>query len=368
MSLIARKPFSIPLFFKIIGAFLCALLVWEIILSNFVDKIPGHLNDPNLGSVYSKGVLVQSKEGHSLTHINSLGMRNEEILPKQTNEIRILVLGDSYTQGLQVSDDELYTSILGKDLTSENKNQSIITVINAGRPGASPAYYLYLANYYKSIIQPDYVVIQTNDTDWTDDIFNKTQNFYEELINGQFESVKNNNFISGSTLANRFPKLQFLKELANFPIFHFAVSQIQDILKSQTTNNKAIDTNITSKGYQQDTALFEKNRIAFQPVMDSTLKGLRDSYEKVVFLYIPSIDYNNLTSEPTSIENVFAITAKNNHVDVINMRDRYIQYYHQTYRPCYGFNNTSLGIGHINIYGHLLIAEKLNGFFQERFR
>ena len=57
-----------------------------------------------LGRLLAPGLYVSGQEGFCVTHVNRLGMRNREIGPKRPGDYRILMLGDSYTEGFQVGD------------------------------------------------------------------------------------------------------------------------------------------------------------------------------------------------------------------------------------------------------------------------
>jgi len=78
--------------------------------------------------------------------INSLGLRGEEItLEKPSGVKRILVLGDSYTYGVYVGNDETYPAVLEELFERDGRN---IQVINAGyADGWSPdEHYAWLIN------------------------------------------------------------------------------------------------------------------------------------------------------------------------------------------------------------------------------
>jgi len=70
--------------------------------------------------------------------ISSQGIRNKEVtLPKPANTYRILALGDSFTFGEGVNQDEAWPQMLEKELNGLEKEKKI-EVVNAGKPGASP--------------------------------------------------------------------------------------------------------------------------------------------------------------------------------------------------------------------------------------
>ena len=88
--------------------------------------------------------------------INSKGLRGREYpYQKETGTFRILVLGDSFTAGLQVEDDQLFTTLLEKRLNDSRSTE----VINAGVVGYGTANELaYFVNEGHKY-QPDLVLL-----------------------------------------------------------------------------------------------------------------------------------------------------------------------------------------------------------------
>lgn len=68
------------------------------------------------------------------TRTNALGLRGSEVLPKRPGERRILAIGDSFTYGHGVGDDETYPAVLATLLRAAHGD---VTVVNAGVPGYS---------------------------------------------------------------------------------------------------------------------------------------------------------------------------------------------------------------------------------------
>jgi len=100
--------------------------------------------------------------------INELGIRDKPITPKQKQFTRIVITGDSYTEGLGAPYDSTWPRMLEKNLAQNGIN---VEVIDAGRSG-SDIFFDYL--FYRDILHslnPDVVVCAMNLTDYTDYIF-----------------------------------------------------------------------------------------------------------------------------------------------------------------------------------------------------
>lgn len=334
------------LFLKALLALFCALLVWEVILSTTVIKIPGNYKHPELGKIYKKGLIISGQEGYSITHINSLGMRNKEITLKQPGEKRIITLGDSYTMALQVDDNHIFTTLLDKYLNKNIKNHDF-NVINAGILGYSPANYIYLSDFYKKTINPDYVVVQINASDFCRDMIDKNT-FINTIKQGNTYKLKvNKEFVSENPLKKMFSQLN---DFTVFSTFRLSAEKIQEMLAMKKTNVENAD----KIGDYYDLA-------------DWSFKNLKSNYKNLVILYIPEIDYTDIDKKPLKVEFDIEKAAKKYNVNLINMRAPFIDYYKKTLQPVNGFNNTKPGDGHLNDAGHKLIAEKLADYFKGKF-
>jgi len=109
------------------------------------DPLLGWDNLPNSGGRFSRS------EFSYPVQINSLGMRDTEVKPKQPGEFRVAVLGDSFTWGVGVSYGERFTEVV------EARDPGI-NALNFGVSGFSPIQYLQqLDNVFA--LKPDYVVV-----------------------------------------------------------------------------------------------------------------------------------------------------------------------------------------------------------------
>ncbi len=92
-------------------------------------------------------------------HINSRGHRGAEFIDAKGDRRRLLVIGDSFTFGWGVNDDDTYPAQLQKRLNSLTPDSNV-EVVNAGfAAGYSPdTYYLYLKNEGLAL-EPDAIVV-----------------------------------------------------------------------------------------------------------------------------------------------------------------------------------------------------------------
>ena len=141
---------------------------WQRVRPIYLQE-PGHertghryLHDPLLGWRNIPGWEANTN-GKKLT-INSRGLRDREYaLAKPAGVRRVLVLGDSYTWGYGVADDEIYTEVLERSLASRGAK---VQVINSGVSGwGTDQEFLFLKSEGIKY-QPDVVVLAlylTND-------------------------------------------------------------------------------------------------------------------------------------------------------------------------------------------------------------
>src|SRR5215472_4056700 len=90
---------------------------------------------------------------------NALGFREPRLpAPKPPGTVRIVVLGDSFTQGYGVDESDAYPRRLEALLGAWDRSRSY-EVINLGVPGSSPPDYLYNLREVGLAYHPDVVVV-----------------------------------------------------------------------------------------------------------------------------------------------------------------------------------------------------------------
>lgn len=88
-----------------------------------------------------------------IARINALGLRGRDVEEKTTGALRILILGDSYTFGSGVADDETFSAVLERQLGEP------VEVINAGVPGYGIFQFVELFRRLGPALRPDIVIV-----------------------------------------------------------------------------------------------------------------------------------------------------------------------------------------------------------------
>ncbi|MGV3773017.1 MAG: hypothetical protein ACO1QB_08955 [Verrucomicrobiales bacterium] len=325
---------------KTLAAALAAWGVWEVVLSNTVVQRPGYVTHPELGRIYKSGPYTHGTEGFSRTRINSLGFRDDWEPSSISTNRRILFLGDSFTEALQVQDGELFVNLV------EKGSWQPVEAINAGRSGGSPAFYIHLRSFYETVTKPDQVVIQLNEGDFLDDALHTGRNFYIVPEGESFATVHNKNFSSANPLMQKLGKLRGLMEFSTAAV---AAESVQFLLKP-TQPHGAAPKPAPAKASVDEPKL--RNLIQW------TLEELQ-KYPTPHILYLPTLNYSNLDEPPPLTEREITAACEASKIPLVNMRSAFVEHFRKTYEPAHGFANTKPAMGHLNEAGHRLVAREL---------
>ena len=185
---------------------------------------------------------------------NSLGLRGPEIGPKARR--RILLLGDSFTYGFGISDDETFASRL-QTITGDE-------VINGGNGGSGTDYALRFYETMGKTLQPDLVVLCFFPNDFQD---NERGTYYD-------------NDLSPRDLSQTVSaKKQFLNNAAcNWLLEH---SQLANLIK----------VNVIRTGLWQVSGPIDENHInadLARRYIAALETRVRESHAEFLVLYLPS--------------------------------------------------------------------------------
>lgn len=109
---------------------------------------------------------IDYKKRFKTQRVNSLGARGKEFdLKKPKGKKRILCVGDSFTYGWEVGDNETFPAYLQAILDKEAKN---FQVLNFGCNGYTILHEVNFVKYYGLAYEPDFVLVAASLTDFND--------------------------------------------------------------------------------------------------------------------------------------------------------------------------------------------------------
>jgi hypothetical protein len=165
-SWLLRLVFLIALVFTAIGVVETGFILYDLRTGVFSAS-----RAPDVGfGIRSWTVHHALRPGYSSPniHINSFGLRSPEVaVPKPAGTIRILLLGDSFTFGLRVKDDETFGRRLEEDLRGRY-GTAPIEVVSAGVLSYCPLLEYLQYRHHLHVLEPDLVVLNFDMSDVQD--------------------------------------------------------------------------------------------------------------------------------------------------------------------------------------------------------
>jgi len=247
------------------------------------------------------------QERFSIAHkTNSFGLLSEEIsLEKPADTFRIIVMGDSYTEALQVSDDKNYCRQLQDLLNSRGMpTNKKVEVLNAGVSGYSPLmHYLYFQRELAHL-KPDMVIVQLFANDVYEDNETRARSIMSEeglplKISRYFLEKHYNKVVRADTFDANSPAYRLTKFFINKSrFFEYMYVKIINVRKQSAFHQKMVRTRDFTNGYQffilnpehmltQDEAFRARTWGNTQHYL-LALKGLvEDSQAQFMIFYIP---------------------------------------------------------------------------------
>ena len=165
-SWILRLVFLVALLFTTIGIVETAFILYDLRTGAFSAS-----RAPDLGfGIRSWTVHHALRPGYasSFVNINSLGLRTPEVaIPKPAGTVRILLLGDSFTFGLRVRDDETFGRRLEEGLRGKY-GTAPVEVVSAGVLSYCPLLEYLQYRHHLHALEPDLVVLNFDMSDVQD--------------------------------------------------------------------------------------------------------------------------------------------------------------------------------------------------------
>jgi hypothetical protein len=321
------------------------LALGEAVVRRWIESPSTALGDPRYGFVQPPHTrIVHSSEGWSETRTNALGLFDDELQSHPGH--RALLLGDSYAEALQVPRAASFQRVAERDAPGWE-------VVNAGMSGRSPVQYADWLDEWDKRLHPEIVLVQINDGD-LDDL----------------------------TLALRHPGASGMIEALGSGDEHGVRRLAHDVLRGSALATLVWRRVSLLSGYERErlaqrfthvaatSAAIERHppldpRLA--PMLDALYRRMAAHGHRVVFVYVPRIDYFAEPCAPVYAERraFYHAFAERNHVELIDPTEAFCAEFRRTGQPVHGFANSVMGSGHINRRGHRLVGEAIAAALRE---
>lgn len=338
-------------------AFLAAFTAFCIIsvFCFFYCNQPSHHTTPTKSTDYywdKNSLSFIGTEGFAFTKTDENGYVNT--YPKKDDEIDILLMGSSHTEGFNVDENENYAYLLNNLLTENNKN---MYAYNIGTSGHTLSRCLRNLESATNEFKPSkYIIIETSSLEIP-------LSDLEKLDEGTLDVLPS--YDSG--IVYYLQKSDFLRRV---------YSQFSNVMKQNTPNENATPQSDDTDNSLSDNPSNTSSAVEANPYDIYLEKALKNASNiakengcELVILYNAEIkiDYNGNVEALQVSENgeKFQAMCEKYDIAIINMYPVFSQAYDETNKLPQGFSNTEVGRGHINKHGHSEIAKELYRYITE---
>jgi hypothetical protein len=299
------------------------------------------VQDPVLGAIVPAGYTVRSRiEGSGVAHYEDRGVRRAADMGPRPGA-PILCLGDSFTEAYQVSDEDVYTTLVERSL---NRAGVPATVLNFGKSDASVADYVAHSQAYETAFTPIWTVVQVHDRDFTSEAWEPWKNHFRQRCNTCSVEVVPITPAPENAVRRTMRWLRNRSALTGFG----GTRLLELVIASRQTREAAGAAELRS-AKPTSTNDF--------PVTEE-LRMLADAYDgHLTVLLLGSFDPAR-PSRDTDGEAAVKRAAREAGISLASSKDEYAALAEEGIAP-HGFSNTALNDGHMNAAGHAAAARVL---------
>lgn len=315
-------------------AFSSALLIVNFGLF-FYHRPTGWIDRTNSSthSIWNPGtIVVQGIEGHGVHAVDENGYLNAGRL---IEDGYTLVVGASFTAGKEVSPGKRYTDIMNTCLRGGGQSDELY-VYNVAQDGF---FFPDIVSCFPALVQEfpnsKNIIIEIGSTDFSADSLAQAQ------VQWEFDESQ-----TGKNILNNLS----LKQKIKFQIKECL--PVLSLLKIQV-----------NRLFQDDyRALADEDSERQMENLDAVLALIRSEYDgRLIICYHPNVKITNdgmsVVYEKTTPG--FSVLCQKNNIEFVDMSDAFLNAYEEDFSVPYGFNNITIGTGHISRDGHRVIAEEL---------
>jgi hypothetical protein len=340
----------------LVQASLCcslSLLAVELILRSLIYNPPLRRDVTNwagdLPGVHT--LMLWGKEGYGLTQYIKWGEINTPYHDARKNN-DVIVLGDSQTECLQVSDAQKFTSVAE---TTARRDGYDVDLHNLGRSGAAMADYVSWIPPYRSIYKPETIVVQLTMDDFTES-FHEGQfnNFF--LREDQKIGLTQTYDLSTGFIQKARIKINLVPQIKDLGARRWALLT-QDTLLGAPAANEVSETSEDVPDENMNTGTFVPELADQQMQMLLEVSG--DLPLIIVLLpSAPSISGNGILMDDPEHQQLKEFIERYPGITVVDPLPEFRELVSTGHMPR-GFFNSTPGSGHLNNYGNEVVGQML---------
>ena len=342
-----NRPTKTNVFIRALVSGLSILLLTELILRIFFISPSKQIFDEELGWRYKpNSKLIYTSEGYGTHQLNELGL-NDSTLSTKISDSKVLFLGDSFTEALEVSRPKNFISILSQQYQH-------ISFLNAGRGAYAPVHQLTVSNrIIKQFPAQTYIYVMSHGDALTD-LLNLPIYLKHNQV-GKIISMQPKNEAK-DTIKNKFSALLHNSALATYLMrrYHKELKSVISFLQKSAPPPPRKEKR--TKKNQEKANLYSQKLLSF------VFSELNNTSQTII-LYIPNVIYksegqSNITDYSKREISIISKAAKDANVVFFNLSELFSHDYLKTSAPAFGFHNTQVGgEGHLNDHGHELVSK-----------
>ncbi len=296
--------------------------------------------DPVLDElVAGPGRIRWHREGDGTSHWIEHGVRRHT--PPAQDRPRVLVLGDSYTEALQVDDGETFADVAEARLRAIGSDTQLI---NEGSSTRSVAHYIALAPRFAELFSPTWTVVQLRDSDVMADAWHPAKTHFERTAGEGLRVVR-----VAPSARHGFSRILWdwrqRSALVGYAVVR--LGELREVASHEPPLFRAAET---------PRVTWEITSTPEDYPVEAELAALVDAFDaRVTLLYLASFD-PTAPLTPTPTETRVSAYAASRGIGFVNTRTLHSEL--RGWSP-FGFSNTPYNQGHLNSLGHRLAGDLL---------
>ncbi|MES9941057.1 MAG: hypothetical protein ABW105_06335 [Candidatus Thiodiazotropha sp. 6PLUC1] len=289
------------------------------------------MSDPEIGWIYKPySKIFHTREGWAVNETNSMGFNDREIVVSHDKK-EVLVLGDSFTEALQVKQANNFTSLVEQTIPC-------VDVINAGRSGLSPVQYDTVSKRFFKAAPISQVIVVLNYSDMHDILSTNATIIRDQ--DGEIIDIE---------LHER--QITRLRQALDTIFSNSALaSYLKDRVRMGMRRKTKVNTDNVKIGAEKDeiAKLKEILNFMFTRINKRAPLGV---------VYIPSLKYMpnreiRHDSQSALFERIIKEITEMNNIPYRSTMKQMELSYKENSRPPVGFSNNNIAYGHLNEHGH----------------